>query len=522
MYVRHRVSRRSLVVLLALVHCTNAAPPQSQPPVGGATGGRGGSAAAGRGGSGTGTGGSGAVAGNAGNAGSGGGATAGTSGAAGSGTAGIGGAAGSGVAGTGGTAGSAGGQGGSAGPGDASADMGPVPPIGDGGASAPLGDDLPPCLRMVPAAGAEALAAAAASAMPGDCILVADGAYTGLTITARGTAAAPIVIRAASKLKPTFSGNVTMMDAAYVVVEGFSYTGMASAIAAGASQGCRISRSRFNEGVARATGTARHTRIDHNEFGPKSSGNGHYIHATESSEFSQIDHNYLHDASGGGTSRDAVSLGCCGPEFDYHDTGNVFEYNLMVRCSSDAEYISIKSSSNTVRYNTFRNNGGTLTLRAGRKSQIHGNFFFGGGGIRAYEDDHKIWNNYIETGTALQADGTGGGHAPLQRAVIVHNTFLGGVNIGGSGHTIANNIGGGGMNSMTAAAAGLMRKAEVMSITAGSAAVDKATGSFPFVTDDLHGQPRDKPDIGADEWSTAPEMKLRRPLTPADVGPDAP
>jgi hypothetical protein len=38
----------------------------------------------------------------------------------------------------------------------------------------------------------------------------------------------------------------------------------------------------------------------------------------------------------------------------------------------------------------------------------------------------------------------------------------------------------------------------------------------------MQGQPRDKPDIGADEWSMAPEGKLRRPLTPADVGPDAP
>jgi hypothetical protein len=47
-------------------------------------------------------------------------------------------------------------------------------------------------------------------------------------------------------------------------------------------------------------------------------------------------------------------------------------------------------------------------------------------------------------------------------------------------------------------------------------------GSFPFVTDGLAGQPRDRPDIGDDEWSAAPELNLRRPLQPADVGPDAP
>jgi hypothetical protein len=358
--------------------------------------------------------------------------------------------------------------------------------------------------------------------MAGDCLVLADGNYPGFTITARGTVERPIVVRAANRGKAVMDGNVTMMGAAFVVVEGLAFTGMGSAIAQDAER-CRITRSRFQLGVARATGTSKYTRNDRNEFGPKNTGNGHYIHATESSEFSQIDRNYLHDATGGGTSRDAVSLGCCGPEFDYHDTGNVFEYNLLVNCSSDAEYISIKSSSNTVRYNTFRRNGGTLTLRAGRKNQIHGNFFFGGGGIRAYEDDHKIWNNYIETGTALQANGTGGGHAPLRRAIIVHNTFLGGVNIGGTGHTIANNIGGGGgMGNLSAAGAGLMRKGEVMVIGAGSAAIDKAVGSYPFVTDDLHGQPRDKPDIGADEWSMAPELSLRRPLNPEDVGVNAP
>jgi hypothetical protein len=385
----------------------------------------------------------------------------------------------------------------------------------------PVGDDLPACARTVAVPGAAALAAALTGAQAGDCLVLADGAYTGFTITAKGTAAAPIVIRSANRGKVVMSANVQMMASSYVVVEGFAYTGMASAIATN-SDHCRISRSRFQLGAARANGTSQWTRIDHNEFGPKNTGDGHYVHATELSQNTRIDHNYLHDATGGGTSRDAASLGCCGAEFDYHDTFNVFEYNLLVNCSADAEYISIKSSSNTIRYNTFRKNGGTLTLRAGRKSQIYGNFFFGGGGIRAYEDDHKIFNNYVDTPTALQADGNGGGHAPLMRATIVHNTFLGSVTISGSGHTIANNIGGGGgMGNMSVAAAGLQRKGEVMAITATSPAVNKAVGTFPFLTEDVEGQPRDRPDIGADEWSTTPPMNLRRPLLPADVGPDA-
>jgi hypothetical protein len=438
-----------------------------------------------------------------------------------------------GAAGTAGRGGAGGGGTGGGGGGPGGIDPGPAPGAADAGAEASdagpagpagpaLGDTLPPCLRTVDVAAADTLMAALAAALPGDCIVVADGAYPFPTITAQGTAANPIVVRAANRGKVTVMGNVLLMGAAYVVVEGLSYAGMGSAIAQNADH-CRITRSRFQLGVARATGTSRYTRIDRNEFGPKNTGNGHYIHATELSEFTQIDRNYLHDATGGGTSRDAVSLGCCGPEFDYHMTGNVMEYNLLVNCSSDAEYVSIKSSGNTIRYNTFRRNGGTMTLRAGRKSEVYGNFFLGGGGIRAYDDDHRIYNNYVETGTALRADGDGGGHAPLRRAVIVHNTFLGGVEIGGSGHTIANNIGGGGgMANLSAAAAGLTRKGELLSIAAGSAAIDKGVGAYPFLTDDLQGQPRARPDIGADEWSDTPELPLRRPLTPADVGPDAP
>ena len=252
--------------------------------------------------------------------------------------------------------GTAGGAGGAVDAG-AAGDAGPAPSAGPA-----LGDPLPPCLRTVDVAAADTLMAALGAALAGDCIVVADGTYAFPAITAQGTAASPIVVRAANRGQVTVTGNVVLMGAAYVVVEGLAYVDMGSAIATNADH-CRITRSRFQLGVARANGTSRYTRIDRNEFGPKNTGNGHYIHATEMSEFTQVDRNHLHDATGGGTSRDAVSLGCCGPEFDYHMTGNVMEHNLLVNCSSDAEYVSIKSSGNTIRYNTFRRNGGTMTLR---------------------------------------------------------------------------------------------------------------------------------------------------------------
>jgi len=52
-----------------------------------------------------------------------------------------------------------------------------------------------------------------------------------------------------------------------------------------------------------------------------------------------------------------------------------------------------------------------------------------------------------------------------------------------------------------------------------SPAIDAAAGSFLFVTDDIDGQPRSKPDLGAQERA---DGAGKDPLTAPDVGPDAP
>ena len=75
--------------------------------------------------------------------------------------------------------------------------------------------------------------------------------------------------------------------------------------------------------------------------------------------------------------------------FDLHETGNIVEHNLLVNCSGEAEIISVKSSKNTIRYNTIRNSTGNLTLRAGKNNLVYGNFVFGTGnqgGLRIFDD----------------------------------------------------------------------------------------------------------------------------------------
>jgi poly(beta-D-mannuronate) lyase len=129
-------------------------------------------------------------------------------------------------------------------------------------------------------------------------------------------------------------------------------------------------------------------------------------------QYTLIEYNYFHDAdpqaSNGG---ETIRVGLSG--LSLSDGFNTVENNLFVNCDSDAEVVSVKSKSNTVRYNTFRNNKGQVTARHGHNDSFYGNFFLGDGvkagvgGLRIYGNDHKIYNNYFEklTGTAINIDG---------------------------------------------------------------------------------------------------------------------
>ena len=66
----------------------------------------------------------------------------------------------------------------------------------------------------------------------------------------------------------------------------------------------------------------------------------------------------------------------------------------------------------------------------------------------------------------------------------------------------------------------LTKVGDIFAIAAGSPAIDAAGAGIPYVTDDIDGRPRDKPDVGADEVSS--QMARWGLLGEADVGPMAP
>jgi poly(beta-D-mannuronate) lyase len=283
-----------------------------------------------------------------------------------------------------------------------------------------------------------------------------------------------------------------------------------------------------------------------------------------------IHHNYFFNhqfkgANGG----ESIRFGLSGRQ--HGDAQGLVEYNLFEKADGDSEAISIKSSNDVVRYNTVINSRGTISLRHGWGTRVEGNYVIGGrSGIRFFGNNHTIVNNVVQ-GSAGQPLEVGGGeirddtgstrdHEAADHCVVAFNTLVGtggdvirygsGKQFAPSDVTMADNIiiGTGGAavagtasaltyqgNILSGGSAGTMpasgyRSVDpkltagpggVMRLTAGSPAIDTATGSFPQVTLDMDGQGRTgAKDVGADEFGSS--GPLRRPLTTADVGPNAP
>jgi poly(beta-D-mannuronate) lyase len=503
-----------------------------------------------------------------------GGATASTGGAAGQ-AAGSGGAAG-GTGGQGGLSGSggAGGQGGNAGAGGS----------GAGGGTPPDDAPLPPCLMTIPVSAGASVGDVLSRAVPGDCFVFADGNYTMGAIHAKGTVEHPIVMRAENRGKAVVTaGALEMGTSSYTVFEGFGWTSNGN-IKLTDSDHCRVSRCRIqpNEVVDTdwivVSGMSDGNRIDHNDMGPKSKLSNMVMLSGLGSQVVQhtrIDHNYFHDIHrSGGNGWETIRAGLSGLALSSGFT--VIEYNLFKACDGDPETISIKSSDAIVRYNTMRATSGQITLRHGNRTQVYGNFILGDGnptadGIRVCGQDHKIFNNYLqdlhgdvgillEGGDSDAMNQAGTAHYRVYRTQVLFNTVVdaGLIDVGG-GHqlapvdcTVADNIvqgssgplmGDNGMNTkfignivhpLSGATAGvsmppdqvkvvdpaLVKMGDVFRLSANSPAIDAALGDFAFVADDMDGQPRARPDVGADEWSDA--IPRVRALTAADVGPDAP
>jgi len=294
----------------------------------------------------------------------------------------------------------------------------------------------------------EELRAVLKKAVQGTNIILSAGDYDfkgelNISLKARGTK--PIVIRAENRGKSNIvnESSFLLTAAEHIVIEGLNFisTNGPAVKLCGCSY-VQITRNTFHlretkrgswiliDGIeGDSVRLSHHNRIDYNIFEKKSQpGNFISIGGTirtqpQVSQYDRIDHNLFADT--GPRVENGMEAIRAGSSLFWFSSGfTIIEDNLFERCDGDPEYITIKSCDDTIRYNTFRECFGSLSLRRGNRNTVEGNYILGNGrtgtfldnngkshtigtgGVRFYGMGMRIINNYFEGCTGKNWDAT--------------------------------------------------------------------------------------------------------------------
>jgi poly(beta-D-mannuronate) lyase len=275
----------------------------------------------------------------------------------------------------------------------------------------------------IPVANPTELAVALNRARPGDTIVLADGPWrdAAVTLTAAGTAGAPVTIRAQTRGKVIFSGESSLIFAApHVTVDGLVFTQgttkQNSVIQFGSDHG-RLTNSVIIDYNPPDVATSyywvyfqgNHNRVDHCHFKGKSHQQpviGNHINA---SRYNSTDHCHFEDIPyvAGRNGREIFRIWGYGGNEELGDDGAFFtvERNLFDRADGEgSEIISLKSNRNTVRGNTIIRTRGGITNRSGNFNTITDNVILcdgadGAYGMRLTGRHHTVMRNYIRGAT---------------------------------------------------------------------------------------------------------------------------
>ncbi|EPV1123091.1 polysaccharide lyase 6 family protein [Vibrio harveyi] len=104
-----------------------------------------------------------------------------------------------------------------------------------------------------------------------------------------------------------------------------------------------------------------------------------------------------------------------------------FTNNLLIDMDGERELISIKSGGNEISGNTIFESASLISLRHGKANVVKDNVILGNeklltGGMRIYDEDHVIENNYI-TGTRAR-DGKIEGNADLRGGIVINTGII--------------------------------------------------------------------------------------------------
>jgi poly(beta-D-mannuronate) lyase len=277
--------------------------------------------------------------------------------------------------------------------------------------------------RTIPVANAAALKNANNAALPGDTIVLMDGEWKNINIVlnCRGTSAAPVLVKAQTPGKVLITGYSTLrIGGSYIIVDGFyfinGFSGNDAAITFRSSKtevanNCRVTNTVINDfnNPKRSDENywvalyGKNNRVDNCSFLNKKNIGvlmAVILDDERSREnFHSISHNYFGvrlplASNGGEIIRVGVSEHC---QFNSNTqiTDNFFEH-----CDGETEIISIKSCSNLIRNNVFKECQGSVVLRHGNYNTVESNVFLGTdkkgtGGVRIINKGQWVVNNFF-------------------------------------------------------------------------------------------------------------------------------
>lgn len=257
--------------------------------------------------------------------------------------------------------------------------------------------------RTFDASSCDAIKNALNRASSGDEVTVADGTYNcgSLGIRASGSLDEPIIIRAQNKGKAIFrDGTKLTISGSYVNVSGFVWNNSGILIHGHHNE---VYANWFRHGNRGSVNSAvyidggRHNRVSYNEIGPWKTYGIRVIPNRGSAISNILDHNHIHHITGEKRNgSEGIQVGMKRAHSPKH-LHTIIEYNLIgPSVDIDGETISIKSSSNVVRYNTFLDANSGPTQRHGQSTEWYGNTFVGMKyGLRIYGNNHKVVSNRL-------------------------------------------------------------------------------------------------------------------------------